>query len=387
MLTSQLVLPHWRNGSFAWKPHLRHTAEDLRHQLEKVDADLFRRALTAEGCRRIEAFLAGVETYRRHPYRRALAEPPVIWREGTTRLLDYSAPGAAGTPVLVVPSLINRAYVLDLTEKRSFVRYLAGKGFRPFLVDWDTPGPQEADFGLEDYVAGRLGRILDVVLAAAAPPVVVGYCMGGLLALGLGVLRQADVRGLGLLATPWDFHAPSPQQSRMLAGLRQPFEEAIALFGGLPTDVLQSLFATIEPGGIVRKFIAFGQLSAGGAKARNFVALEDWLNDGVPLVAAVARECLFDWYVDNRPGRGEWQLAGARIVPQAFTKPCLAMIPAHDRIVPPESALALAGALPGGRHHMVSMGHIGMVAGARAKMDVYAYIARWLVRLNQGRGR
>lgn len=363
---------------------MRQSAEDLKLQLEKVDADAFQRALSVEGSRRLEAFLAGVEAYRRHPYRRSLPEPPVLWREGTTRLLDYGLPGAAGTPVLVIPSLINRAYILDLTARRSFMRYLAGKGFRPFLVDWDAPGAQEARFGLDDYVADRLGRVLDAVLVTAGRPVVVGYCMGGLLALALGVLRQADVRGLGLLATPWDFHAPSSRYARMLGGLHQPFEDALTLFDGLPTDLLQTLFSTIEPGGIARKFIAFGRLPALGAKARDFVALEDWLNDGVSLVAAVARECLFDWYVENRPGRGTWMVSGSAITPRAFVKPCLAMIPAHDRIVPPESALALAGSLPNARYRLVPLGHIGMMAGARAKTRVYAVLARWLMRLEAG---
>jgi polyhydroxyalkanoate synthase len=379
LLTSQLALPLWKNGSIAWKPHLQSAAAEIRLLLEKVDAEAFQKALATESCLRAEAFLAGIEAYRHHPYRRDLPEPMMIWREGATRLLDYGAPGAQGTPVLVIPSLINRAYVLDLTAKRSFMRYLADKGFRPFLVDWDAPGPTETHFGLDDYVAGRLGRILDVVLARASRPVVVGYCMGGLLAFALGVLRQDDVKGLALLATPWDFHAPSPRQSQMIEDLRKPFEDAIALFGGLPTDLLQTLFSAAGPDGITRKFSAFGRVKANSAKARDFVALEDWLNDGVPLVAAVARECLFGWYVDNLPARGLWRVSSELIVPQSFTKPCLSLIPAHDRIVPPESALALAGAMPEGHHRLVPAGHIGMMAGARSKKNVYAYIANWLI--------
>lgn len=351
-------------------------AEDLRHRLEAVDGEVFRRDLMVEGLDRIDAFLAGVEAYRRHPYRRSLVEPPVIWQEGTTRLLDYAEPGAGGVPVLVVPSLINRAYVLDLTARRSFLRYLAAKGMRPFLVDWGAPGAGEAAFGLEDYISGRLGRILDVVTAKSGPPVVAGYCMGGLLALGLAALRGSDMRGLLLLATPWDFHAPTDRQSRMIDRMRPAFDDAIGLFGGLPTDLLQALFATIEPYGVIRKFIAFGRLAATPGKTREFVALEDWLNDGVPLVATVARQCLFDWYVGNLPAKGEWRLCGLPVVPQAFSKPSLSLIPAHDRIVPPESARALV--LPNGRHLVVPLGHIGMMVGKRASASVHAPIVKWL---------
>lgn len=355
-------------------------AAELRKLLETVDPEAFRRALAAEGMSRVSAFMAGVEAYRRHPYRRSLAEPPTVWQEGTTRLLDYGKAGSEGLPVLVIPSLINRAYVLDLSARRSFLRRLAARGLRPFLVDWGAPGPVEAGFGLGDYIAGRLGRILDVVSASSGRPVLAGYCMGGLLALGLALLRQPDIRGLLLMATPWDFHAPSDRQSRMIRGLRQPFEDAIRLFDGLPTDILQALFSTIEPFGVIRKFAAFGRIAGtNDGKARDFVALEDWLNDGVPLVAAVARECLFDWYGDNLPAKGGWLVDGHSMSPRAFSKPSLSLIPARDRIVPPESAMALAEELPNGRRRIVPLGHIGMMVGSTAGRTVHPLIAKWLL--------
>src|SRR3546814_17470322 len=97
-----------------------------------------------------------------------------------------------GIPVLVVPSLFNRGYILDLSAGRSFLRWLADQGFRPFLVDWDSPGEAERRFDLTDYVAGRLEAALNVVLDATGgrPVAVLGYCMGGLLALALAQRRR-----------------------------------------------------------------------------------------------------------------------------------------------------------------------------------------------------
>jgi polyhydroxyalkanoate synthase len=360
---------------------LRPAAEALRQALDGVDAEAFGRALDAEAQRRMEGFLNGIEAYRAHPYRRALPPVPVVWQEGTTRLLDYALPGATGAVVLVVPSLVNRGYILDLTHKRSLMRYLAEKSLRPFLVDWDAPGPEEKTFGLDDYICGRLGRVLDVVLTRAGRPSVVGYCMGGLLGLGLGLLRQDDVRGLALLATPWDFHQPDTTQAKMCNAMRAPLEDAIAMNGELPVDVLQTLFTTIDPGGCERKFRAFAAMTQRSAKARDFVAMEDWLNDGVPLAGPAAKECLFGWYVDNSAARGTWSLGGTPMRPEKFIKPALAMVPAKDRIVPPASALSLAEALPQARIRMVASGHIGMVTGRRAKSDVYSYLTKWLTRI------
>jgi polyhydroxyalkanoate synthase len=162
--------------------------------------------------------------------------------------------------------------------------------------------------------------------------------------------------------------------------LRQPCEDAIVVNGDqLPVDLLQALFSTIDPGGIERKFRAFAALDPGSAKAGDFVAVEDWLNDGVPLTGPVARECLFGWYAENLPARGGWSLADRLILPQMFTKPALSLIPAKDRIVPPGSALSLARAFPNGQTKIIDAGHIGMVTGERTRAEVYDGLADWLL--------
>ena len=86
-------------------------------------------------------FVDGLRAYWAHPYRRQMTEPPVVWADGPARLLDYGDPD--GLPMLVVPSLINRAYILDLTVERSFLGHLAGVGYRPLLLDWGVPSGTE----------------------------------------------------------------------------------------------------------------------------------------------------------------------------------------------------------------------------------------------------
>ncbi len=339
-------------------------------------------AVGREVARRLDALATGITRYRRHPYRRTLADPPAVWSEGTTRLLDYGATGGGtGRPLLAVPSLINRAYVLDLTPERSLLRHLAGP-FRPFLVDWGRPGPRERTLDLSGYIAGRLAAALArVEEATGQAPVVVGYCMGGLLAAALAVLRPASVAGLVLLATPWDFHADRPELARALARGAEMWLPLIDRLGELPVDFLQALFFGLDPFLVARKFCAFAELAPDDPRTTEFVALEDWLNDGVPLAAPVARECIAGWYGDNTPGRGIWQVAGTTIAPAAIRVPTLAVIPAQDRIVPPASAEALAAAIPGAERLTPPLGHIGMVVSARAREQMWAPLASWLARL------
>ncbi|HEY7990566.1 MAG TPA: alpha/beta hydrolase, partial [Stellaceae bacterium] len=108
--SSHLAFAQLRAGSLAWKPELAASASELQQSLKNVAADSFARALDAEIVSRADAMLRGIERYRHHPWRRPDDEPPVLWQQGATRVLDYGP--ADGAPLLVVPSLINKAYVL-----------------------------------------------------------------------------------------------------------------------------------------------------------------------------------------------------------------------------------------------------------------------------------
>jgi len=137
------------------------------------------------------------------------------------------------------------------------------------------------------------------------------------------------------------------------------------------------LFYALDPWLAVRKFTAFAAKQQGEAASRAFVALEDWLNDGVPLAGPVARELLIGWYAENRPCRGLWRLAGRPVDPTRLTLPCLAVIPKEDRIVPPASALAVARVLPAATLLRPPAGHIGMIVGSNAKRTLWRPLAEW----------
>ncbi|NKB47853.1 MAG: alpha/beta fold hydrolase [Alphaproteobacteria bacterium] len=387
-LSSQAALPLLKSGSIVWNPQVAARGAALNEQLtnaaaqreSKNNSDLFDQAVTQEVFRRLHDLATGIKTYRAHPYHRDLPTPPTLWQKGTTRLLDFRPDG--GLPVLFVPSLVNRAYILDLSAERSLLRWLAAETrLRPLLVDWDAPGEAERAFTLTDYIAGRLDGAFDAAAAVSpggAPIAVAGYCMGGLLALALAIRRQEQVSQLALLATPWDFHSERVAQAEAAGRAITAAGPLLESAGELPVDVIQALFAGLDPFLVLRKFIAFAQLDPASDKAEQFVALEDWLNDGVPLAGPVARECLAGWYGENTPHRGHWRVAGEVVDPAAFTKPALVLVPEQDRIVPPKSANALGQALANATVNSLPFGHIGMVAGGRAKSAVWEQLSQWL---------
>ena len=151
--------------------------------------------------------------------------------------------------------------------------------------------------------------------------------------------------------------------------------------GNASVDLLQALFASLDPTLAGRKFRRFAGLDPKSESARRFVELEDWLNDGVPLAAPVAREVIFGWYGTNDPARSAWRVGDTVIDPARISCPVAAFIPSQDRIVPPESARRLAHAIPGAEVHDVNHGHIGMIAGGSAQRRVYDPLIQWLKRI------
>src|ERR1700738_3341031 len=111
-LTSRAALPVLKNAS----PPSNAVGDRLRAlaaEIEALGIEPVLRALDLEIARQAEAYLAGLEAYRRHPFRRCGASPPVVWCRGTTQLLDYGCNGT-GPTVLVIPSLIHRSYLLGV---------------------------------------------------------------------------------------------------------------------------------------------------------------------------------------------------------------------------------------------------------------------------------
>jgi polyhydroxyalkanoate synthase len=223
--------------------------------------------------------------------------------------------------------------------------------------------------------------LLDAAAALGGGPVhVAGYCMGGNLALALALRRQRELASLMLLATPWDFHADRTGQALMMANL--PFlARLVDAAGELAVDALQTLFYSLDPWLVIRKFMRFAQLDPNSPEAREFVLLEDWLNGGAPVSGPMALDCLLGWYGNNTPGRGEWRVGGAAMDPRRLALPSLVVVPGQDRIVPPASARALVDgerAIPGARRIELALGHIGMMVSARAPQLLWQPLIDWL---------
>lgn len=300
----------------------------------------------------------------------------VVWQKGNARLLDYGGDEDA-IAVLCIPSLINKHYILDLYPERSLIAYLADEGFRPFVLDWGEPGVREKRYDCADYVHYVAREALrHVRLSHNGPIQVLGYCMGAVFALALAQLEPDMVERLILLAAPWDYHSADMPQLPLDAEGLQNYKQLLLSQDTVPPVWTQTLFHLINPWHFQEKFSRFTQMSE--KERYHFVAVEGWVNDGVPLARHVAKECFIDWPHANRLASKHWRVSGVTIDPARVTCPVFLAIPTQDRIVPQGCAQGLADALPDATVVSPESGHVSMVVGTRAKRDLWKPMVKWM---------
>jgi len=322
------------------------------------------RSETSGDAGRMKAALAGLRAYQGAPRPPRPPEAPVVGRIGRVTLRSY---GTEGPPVLFVPSLINGSEILDLSFENSMMRGLAARGLNPILLDWGCPGPDEAEVDIGGHVQAYILPALDLIGRDA---ILAGYCLGGTMSIAAAMLRPP--RALVLVAAPWDFGGFSSQTRNDLLDLWRGAEPVARGFGLLPAEVLQQIFWRIDPSRTIAKFEQFAGKDPASAEGQNYVAVEDWANDGPPLPLAAGRELMEGLMSGNATGEGRWHVGGGLVDPARLSIPLLNILSTTDRITPAESAWQ------GGERIALSEGHVGMVVGRRAPGSLWQHLATWL---------
>jgi polyhydroxyalkanoate synthase len=298
---------------------------------------------------------------------------------GTARLLRFGRPPAGRRPLLIVPSLINRWYVVDLRRGASLVGALGAAGVGVYALDWGVP--EDEDRYLEwDEVVARIGRAVRRVLAdcGAAELGLLGYCMGGTVSAIAAALRPEPIAAFVNLAGPIDF-----SKAGMLGHLvdRRWFDAgAIADAGNVSPEQMQSGFGALRPTLELAKIVRTLE-TAGDPEARMAGAtLERWASDNIPFPAAAYRRYIGDLYQDNQLVAGTHRIAGEVVDLGRIRCPVLSVVATRDTICPADAATAIGPASGSTDVEVLEIrgGHVGAVVGSAAQKVMYPALAAWL---------
>ncbi|MBU0668796.1 MAG: hypothetical protein KKG32_01780 [Alphaproteobacteria bacterium] len=124
----------------------------------------------------------------------AVTPGKVVHETPLYQLIQYSptTEKVLATPLVIFPPWINRFYILDLNEKKSFVRWAVAQGVSVFMVSWKSADASMKDVVWDDYVRAQIDAIDHVRARLEVPSVhAIGYCVAGTtLSATLAVLHR-----------------------------------------------------------------------------------------------------------------------------------------------------------------------------------------------------
>lgn len=300
-----------------------------------------------------------------------------VFVDGTAQLMRFRLPEGvkpveSAAPVLLVPSMINRWYVLDLRKGASVAESFVAAGLDTWCIDWGTPNDEDRYITWKDCI-DRMGRMLRRVGRETGKPraTVLGYCMGATLASVHAALDPDLYAGFVNLLGPIDF-SNAGILGRMVD--ERWFDgDAIADAGNVTAKQMQSGFTLLRPTSQLGKWVGFLDKCHEPAFRQAFKALETWAGDNIPFPGEAYRTYISEMYQKNALYKGEHAVGGRRVRLENIKCPVLTVAAERDTICPPAAAVALNKAVKSevAKVLQVPGGHVGAVIGSKAAHSLY----------------
>jgi polyhydroxyalkanoate synthase subunit PhaC len=316
-----------------------------------------------------------------------------VYEEGRMKLYRYDTPKGqpekGRPPVLCVYALINKPYIMDLQPGRSVVENLLNRGLDVYLTDWGTPTELDRDTTIDDYVNGYVHDCVEKVGAISGQPKVnvLGYCMGGTMTAMYAALHPEKVQSLALMAAPL---VASPTGSLLNVWAQAEWFDAWRIarsYGLIPAEFFNTAFGLLDPWRTgYFKFHDLLQHLDDRDYVENFLRMERWTNDGIPMAGPTYAEFVTNLYQRNLLVQGGWKLGGKELRMSALTMPIATIVGLKDNLVPPEMTsrvLEYVGSKDTA-HFELHTGHIGLSVSRTSQEHLWPRVADWFLARNRG---
>lgn len=250
-----------------------------------------------------------------------LANTPgdVIYQNELMQLIQYrpTTEKVHRRPLLVVPPWINKYYILDLGEKKSFIRYWVEHGHTVFVISWVNPGAELAHKSFEDYMLEGPIAAMDAIEKATGERELntVGYCIGGTLlgcTLAWMAAREDDrIKSATFLNSMLDFSDVGDLEVFIDEDSIRKLEKAMDKQGYLDGASMATAFNMLRANGLIWSFFVNNYLL--GKDTAPFDLLY-WNSDATRMPATMHSFYLRNMYLHNRLREpGGIELAGTPI--------------------------------------------------------------------------
>lgn len=310
-----------------------------------------------------------------------------IYSQGTLKLHHYHpmADSVYRVPVLIVTSLVNQPYVLDLVPGQSMVEHLLRQGFDVYLIEWGRPRREHRDMVLEEYVLDRIPACIARVQedSGVEDVSIIGYCVGGLLSALYAALygnakTASPLKNLVCMATP--VNGDGLESLKAWMGPDFDEEALLAQFGNVPGDWVQNALRALRPYGKLAGAMSVLNNIDNADMLQSNLRMAKWETDNLPFPGGVFRQMVNGFLRGNLLVKGQWVIGGQRVDLGKIRMPFLHLLAQDDHITPYASSRDLVR-LVGSRDKqeiIVKGGHVGLVAGRGAQMRMWPALEGWL---------
>ena len=308
----------------------------------------------------------------------------VLYARGTMKLYHYHALSSEvyRIPVVLVMSLISKPYILDLTPGVSFVEYLLRNGFDVFMIDWGVPRPEDSKLKLEDYTQDFIPACIGKVQAATGEDDVslIGYCMGGLLALIYGGLHEkTPMANLITIATPVNYDGMG--LFRQWSDKRWfDVDRIVDTLGNIPPELMYRSFELLRPADRLVAYVRLWDNLWNDQYVKHYRLFNKWSGDQIPFPGECFRQTTKELMWENKLMKGELEVGGMAVDLKRVTCPVMNMMAQHDHIAPYEATRELTTLVGSEDKEDVVLkgGHVSLVAGQNAVLRLWPKVNEWL---------
>lgn len=323
----------------------------------------------------------GMEDVQSTPY-------DLLEKAGTMTLRKYHASptytattGKRPLPVVIIPSVINRSFVLDLLPEKSFIRHFMSQGHDVYLIDWGEPSKSEQNLSFDTLLNLYLDFFLKRVQADRPNEKMhlVGHCMGGTICFMLANLMPERFQSLALLTSPVKFQEKD-RLSTWASNEKFDVPAFAEAYGNVPWPILQFTFIGLKPTQLTAKVRGFLAKSKDQRFLRNFWAMESWSNDNIDLRAGCFKVLMDDLYRKNALLNDRLVYNGKRIQVANHALPTFVLIAKNDHIVAAGCHLT-PDMVPHVKNFQTVVcdgGHIGALLGGAAQRAVWPKYTEWI---------
>lgn len=297
----------------------------------------------------------------------AVTPGKVIFQNDLIQLIHYApeTEETFSTPLLFVPPIINKYYVLDLDEKKSMVRWLVANGYPVFMISWVNPGSELSEKDFSCYMKeGPLAAIEVVKKVTRARKVnMVGFCIGGTLlassAAYLSSKGDQSINSLTFLTTLLDFKEQGEIGNYLSEYSLPLIEEAADIKGYFDGRILSMSFSMLRENNLFWSYFINNYLKGEDPAAFDILY---WNSDSTNLASACFKEYLRATYWENKlKVPGELVLDGVPIDLSQVDVPCYFLAAVADHIVLWQGAYESAKLMSGESKFV--LGGSGHIAG------------------------